>query len=350
MPTKQTVKKTNGDNLRVFKLSNTEYFVESSKEKILYKVIRHNGTATCTCGDYTTNAKKDESYQCKHILAAMNGNVQNIGEQPVKPKLHDQFIIDVKGGQFVKYAGLLDLAHQKGIQMLKVEPVQYPSKENGMEAICKSSLESPNGDLYVEYGDARPQNVNKMVVNHILRMAATRAKARCMRDYTNIGITCLEELGGDDMPELEPAPKASPAKKSAGKPESAKSDTQTGEVIPMKQKESSKPDQTEQSDKQQSDNHGKQQSDQSNNQKAANSGKNQNSTAKKSQSGTDKKQASDNPKPSQAQKRAIENLAARRGLSLEDLNQLCQKTLGVEYEYLSASDAAQFIKNLQQSS
>ena len=219
-----------------------------------------------------------------------------------------------------------------------------------MEAICKASLESPNGDLYVEYGDARPQNVNKMVVNHILRMAATRAKARCMRDYTNIGITCLEELGGDDMPELEPEPKASPAKKSAGKPESAKSDTQTGEVIPMKQKESSKPDQTQQSDKQQSESSGKQQSDQSNNQKTVNSGKKQNSTAKKTQSGNGKKQVSDNPKPSQAQKRAIENLAARRGLSLEDLDQLCQKTLGVEYEYLSASDAAQFIKNLQQSS
>jgi hypothetical protein len=339
MPEKQAVKKSNGDNLRVFKVSETEYFVESSKEKILYKVVRHNGNASCTCGDYTTNAKKDEAYQCKHILAALNGNVQNIGRYSGKPKLNDQFIINMKGKEFVLYSGLLDLAHQKGIQMLKVEPVQYPSKDNGMEAICKASLESPNGDLYVEYGDARPQNVNKMVANHILRMAATRAKARCMRDYTNIGITCLEELGGDDIPELDPEPKPSPAKKSA----SQKTAKSAGEVIPMKQKESSKPDQTEKPDNQQPP-------DQSNNQKTANSDKKQNSTAKKSESDTGEKQVSDNPKPSQAQKRAIENLAARRGLSLEDLNQLCQKTLGVEYEYLSASDAAQFIKNLQQSS
>lgn len=33
-------------------------------------------------------------------------------------------------------------------------------------------------------------------------MASTRAKARVLRDVTNIGITALEELGGDDAPEM----------------------------------------------------------------------------------------------------------------------------------------------------
>ncbi|RLB77906.1 MAG: hypothetical protein DRH24_15370 [Deltaproteobacteria bacterium] len=321
MPAKQTIKKqTTADNLKVYKISETQYFVESSKEKILYKVNRNNGTDSCTCADYTVSAQKNVNYQCKHIQAALNGNVQNMNAHS-KPRLNDQFIITIKGSDFVKYAGLLDLAHQKGIQMIKVEPVQFPTKENKMEAICKATLEAPNGDIFIEIGDANPVNVNKMVVNHILRIAATRAKARCLRDYTNVGITCLEELGGDDIPEMETKPKRNYAKNTAKPVKPA------GEVIPMKQQKKSPPPK---------------QAENLNQQAQEQFGTKQSSTATQ-------KQSPDTPKPSQAQKRAIESLGARRGLNLEDLDQLCQKTLGVEYEYLSASDAAQFIKTLQQS-
>ena len=236
-------KQTMADSLKAYKISDTVYFVESSKEKILYKVNRINGNFICTCGDYTVSAKNNETYQCKHILAALNGNVQKMNADS-KPKLNDQFIINIKGSEFVKYSGLLDLAHQKGIQTLKVEPVQFPTKENGMEAICKATLESPENDIYIEWGDANPVNVNKMVINHILRIAATRAKARCLRDYTNIGMTCLEELGGDDVIEPEVKPRKPSSQKTAQPAKPA------GEVIPMKQKESSPPKQAEKSNQQ----------------------------------------------------------------------------------------------------
>ncbi len=310
MPAKQPVdKQTMADSLKAYKFSDTQYFVESSKEKILYKVTRINGNFICTCGDYTANAKKDETYQCKHILAALNGNVQNLGRHNGKPKLNDQFIINMKGNDFVKYAGLLDLAHQKGIQAMKVKPIQFPTRDNNFEAICEAVLEAPNGDIFTEIGDANPKNVNKMVSNHVLRMAATRAKARCLRDFVNVGMTCLEELGGDDVIEPEVKPR---------KPSSQKTAKPAGEVIPMKQKESTATKQAE---------------------------KSKQHTEEKSGA----KQSADTPKPSQAQKRAIESLAHRRGLNMEDLDQLCQKTLGVEYAYLSASDASVFIKTLQQS-
>ena len=320
MPAKQTVdKQAMAHALKAYKISDTQYFVESSKENILYKVTRINGNFICTCGHYSANAKKDEAYRCKHILAALNGNVQNLGRHNGKPRLNEQFIINMKGNDFVKYAGLLDLAHQKGIQAMKVKPIQFPTRDNNFEAICEAVLEAPNGEIFTEIGDANPKNVNNMVSKHILRMAATRAKARCLRDFVNVGMTCLDELGGDDIIE----PEGKPGKPSSQ--QSAKPAKPAGEVIPMKQKESSQPKQADSSNQQTQEQSGTK------------------------QTATNNKTSKDGPKPSQAQKHAIESLAHRRGLNMDDLDRLCQNTLGVAYEYLSASDAAVFIKTLQQS-
>ncbi len=42
---------------------------------------------------------------------------------------------NIKGKDFVLYAGVLDLATQKGLLKLEVELLQFPAKENGNEAI-----------------------------------------------------------------------------------------------------------------------------------------------------------------------------------------------------------------------
>lgn len=117
--------------------------------------------------------------------------------QTPRPRLDDRFLINLKGKEFVTYAGLLDLAHQQGLARLEVELIQHPGPDNGNEAICRAIAESSSGQIFSDWGDASPTNTNKMISAHLIRMASTRAKARALRDLTNIGITALEELGGD---------------------------------------------------------------------------------------------------------------------------------------------------------
>jgi hypothetical protein len=49
-----------------------------------------------------------------------------------------------------------------------------------------------------------------------------------------------------------------------------------------------------------------------------------------------------------AQKKAILNLAQRRGLSEEDLTKLSIESFNVKFDYLDSSSASVFIRDLQQ--
>ena len=126
----------------------------------------------------------------------------------------------IEGNQFVKYAGLLDLGHQKGISQIEVEPLQLPTKENGNFAICKATVISKSGESFTDIGDANPGNCSSKVVKHLLRLASTRAIARSLRTFTNIGYTCLEELadlndviGNGPKTSSKPKAKKQPARK-----------------------------------------------------------------------------------------------------------------------------------------
>jgi len=235
-----------------------------------------------------------------------------------KTKLDDRFIKSIKGKEFVLYAGLLDLAHQIGLQSIEVETIQYPTKENGLEAICKAHVESKSGETFTEIADANPNNVAPLVKQHVLRMSATRAKARALRDMTNIGITCLEELGNIDDIENEKLvhgnrpSKTQPTQKSerktgnvGGKPKTS-SNQKKAETAQTKKKENPKKEFSE------------------------------------------SPQSSEKPKMSAAQKKAILSLANRRGLSEDDLTKMSFKTFNVNFEYLDSSSASVFIRDLQQ--
>jgi len=123
-------------------------------------------------------------------------------EDVSRPTLDKRFLVQLKGKDYATYAGLLDLAHQHGLTELRVEIVKLPSPDNGMECIVKATAVTESGSSFSDLGDANPHNTNKSVAQHIIRMASTRAKARVLRDLSNIGMTALEELGDEpgDLP------------------------------------------------------------------------------------------------------------------------------------------------------
>ncbi|MRR30868.1 hypothetical protein EG834_11220, partial [bacterium] len=191
-------------HLRVVQVDDQNYFVESSEGKIAY-IVRFNGDdVSCCCSDYTRGIKADANFRCKHIISVYNsipnGEVHH-GQvlERVKPKLDERWITTIEGREFVKYPGLLDLGHQKGISQIEVEVVQLPTADNGHFAVCKATVVSKVGESFVDIGDANPSNCSNKVSKHILRMASTRAIARALRSFTNIGMTCLEEVDFSDL-------------------------------------------------------------------------------------------------------------------------------------------------------
>jgi predicted nucleic acid-binding Zn finger protein len=322
MMTKELQKRSErSQDLRVLK-SNGNYFVESAEGMVLYKV---NPTGepekyVCTCGDFARGTKNDPNFACKHVLAVQSCVMTEQAEflEKKKPKLDERFIKTIEVRDFVLYSGLLDLAHQKGLLKIEVEPLQYPTKENGYFAICKATAASKFGEIFIDAGDANPTNCNSKVAKHLLRMASTRAKARALRDMTNIGLTDLEELGdldeviGDDAGDNGKGRKVSP-KKITKPPESQ----------PPQEAKAEKGD-------------------------GSNGGSEKPAKAQKEPSKQESKSESA-PKMSTAQKNAIYNLSRRRGITVEDLGKMAQQNYGVPLENLSSSNASAFIRTLQQS-
>lgn len=125
-------------------------------------------------------------------------------------------VVDEK--EVATFSGLLARAHEEGLRRVETDLIQSPDDNNGRLAIVRAVVETDKG-VFSGIGDASPENVNRRIAPHIIRMAETRAKARALRDAVNIGIVAMEELGDDlivDQPPvaanvrpLRPAPQAS---------------------------------------------------------------------------------------------------------------------------------------------
>ena len=279
---------------------------------------------------------------------------------PKEPKINEKFIMNIKGKDFVLYSGLLDLAHQKGIKSIHVEPVQYPTKDNGMEAICKSVVISSDGQEFTEIGDANPRNVNSMIREHILRMSATRAKARALRDMSNIGMTCLEELGDLDQiiggNQSQSRPK-SKVEKPVEKPKPIIEEIPEPDE-PVMFNSNRESVQTKPNNKPVTSNSRKETTKDDNIQKTneAKVSKTANPKTKKEETKPQQTKSGGNVSPikqsakmSIAQKNAIMSLAKRRGIAEDELSSMVADTFNLSgIDYLTSTDASSFIRQLQQ--
>lgn len=139
-------------------------------------------------------------------------------------------VIQLQGREYVTYEGLLDEAHKRGLKAIRTSLVQMPGAANEQTAIVTAEVEFETKEgtrVFTGIGDASPRNVSRGILPHLIRMAETRAKARAMRDGTNIGMTAFEELleadlprdVGDDgrAPEAPPADVASLTSRAAAK-------------------------------------------------------------------------------------------------------------------------------------
>lgn len=122
---------------------------------------------------------------------------------PDGDEMKNEFIVQRQGKDFILFAGLLDLAHQKGLKSITTSLIQIPDQDNGRVAICGAVVTLLGEDgverTYSGLGDAAPNNVAPAMATCLIRLAETRAKARALRDATNIGVAAFEELGGDDQ-------------------------------------------------------------------------------------------------------------------------------------------------------
>ena len=350
--------------LKVWQVDDTWFYVESEDGKIAYKCCISDHGDYCSCGDFATRGKNDPQFKCKHILAVMNSIPKNETQEAQflekrKPKLDERFIKNIDGKDFALYVGLLDLAHQKNLTSMEVDLLQIPTKENEHTAICRAIGKTVNGGLFIDVGDANPMNCNSKVARHIIRMASTRAKARCLRDLTNIGMTCLEELG--DLTEVigaedEPGrtaqvkkdnvkkftPKqvktAQPGNGDGNKPEQEKVDTavQTEAQVAAPAGSKTNPPVAEAK------------TETAAAKPPAKGTKAPAKTAAKPGNGNGKNKPEKIPMMSEAQKSAIYNLSRRRGISVEELENMAQKSFNMPVESLTHENAVSFIRTLQQ--
>ena len=111
------------------------------------------------------------------------------------------YIINLQGKEFISFEGLLNAFHKNGGNEIRTEIVRTDP------LIVQATVSGSKG-TFQGLGDADKDNVNSMILKHKIRMAETRAIARALRWYTNIGMCSAEEMGGDVKEAVKPVGKS----------------------------------------------------------------------------------------------------------------------------------------------
>ena len=104
-----------------------------------------------------------------------------------------QHVVMIQGKAFVRFAGLLQLAHERGLVALTADWTY----NDGELSLAHAVATFQDGRRFEESGDATPANTNRKVAVHFRRVALTRAKARVLRDALGVDLVAVEELADE---------------------------------------------------------------------------------------------------------------------------------------------------------
>src|SRR5262249_28925451 len=155
------------------------------------QLVYHLVHGSCDCKDYS----KAPSQWCKHRIAAgiqkrasglarakleasANGHATPQPEAPgeTPPGVPAQHVVHIQGRPFVKFAGLLQMAHERGLVALTADWTYNDAELSLAHAVATFQ----DGRRFEESGDATPGNTHRKVAVHFRRVALTRAKARVL--------------------------------------------------------------------------------------------------------------------------------------------------------------------------
>jgi hypothetical protein len=105
--------------------------------------------------------------------------------------LRPEWLLERDGTRYVRYAGLLALAHARGLKRITTALVQAPTAANGHVAIAAAEVETDQG-VFTGLGEAAPGHGRRPEATALPRLAETRAKAQALADAVNVGLPVFE--------------------------------------------------------------------------------------------------------------------------------------------------------------
>jgi hypothetical protein len=124
----------------------------------------------------------------RHAQAVIDDN-----RRLITRTVSQEHVTYIQDKPYIKYAGLLQMAHERGLKSLTATWTY--NDETLSLATATATFEG--GPTFTEGADATPANVNRTVAPHFRRVALTRAKARVLRDALGLDMVAAEELGDE---------------------------------------------------------------------------------------------------------------------------------------------------------